>query len=209
MKKILYFILFSATVAAANLAQATPSLSFLVSGDTFNTTFSFTNTSTDGAKIERFVLDLSTITAGGPYCFDTVDGGPCNPDPQSATPFSAANGTNLTTGFTGPAVVADGASVLDLHFSDFNVGESFQWKIDVDSLVQSSIYGNDLIGATVMAYFSNGLTAVGALYGVDGDPQAAALSIDAVVPTTHVPEPGTLALFGLAGAALLYRRKQK
>jgi hypothetical protein len=209
MKKILSIALFTAAAAAANLAQAVPSLSFLIAGDTFNTTFSFTNTSTTGEKIDRFVLNLATISSGGPFCFDTVNGGPCNPDPQSPTPFMAVNGTGITTGLTSPGVVADGASVLDLRFTDFNVGERFDWMIDVDSASQLSIFGNDLIGATITAYFSNGLTAVGALYGVAGNSQAAALSIDALVPTTDVPEPGTLGLMGLAGAALLYRRKQK
>lgn len=209
MKKVLCFALFTAAIVAANIAQATPSLSFLVSGDTFNATFSFTNNSTAGEKIDRFVLNLSTIATGGPFCFDTVDGGPCNPQPQTSTAFSAANGTDGTTGLTSPGAVTDGASVLDLHFSDFNVGESFAWHIDVDSTSQLSIYGNDLIGATVTAYFSNGLTAFGALYGVAGDEQASALSVDAIVPTIDVPEPGSLALFGLAGTMLLYRRKQR
>lgn len=205
VKKILPAALFAFAVAASNLAHAVPSLTFVIDGDTFGAPYSFTNTSTGGEKIDRFVFDLSTI--GADYCFDTVDGNLCNDSIGLAFTPNAAS--KAATGLYAPATVADGSKLLDLRFNDFNVGETFTWQIDVDRVNTSTVYGSDLIGATITAYFSNGLTALGKLQGVQGNSDAAALTITAVVPTTDVPEPATMSLMALAGAALLYRRRKK
>ena len=132
----------------AGAAQATPSLSFVIDGDTFNNPYSITNNSTAGETVLRFNLNLASASTGGPYCFDTVAGGPCNPNPQSPTAFQPVGGTNITTGLTSPASVTDGAQVLDLFFNNFNVGETFRWNIDVDSASAFTTFGSDLIGAS-------------------------------------------------------------
>ena len=209
MKKILSIVAITAAAAMANLAHATPSLSFAINGDTFGATFSFTNTSTAGENISRFVLDLSTITAGGPYCFDTVVGGACNPDPQSPYAFTPDVAAAALTGLYAPLTVADGATVLDLRFNDFNPGETFSWMIDVDSVTELSVFGNMLAGATVSSAFSNGMTATGILAVDSNNLDSSVLSITGVAPTTDLPEPGSLALMGLAGAGMLLRRKRK
>lgn len=205
MKKIVSCVLIATASLCASVAHATPSLSFLIDGDTFGSPYSINNTSTMGEKVTRFVLDLSTIATGGPFCFDTVNGGACNPSPQAPRAFAAQGNSATVTGLVSPASVADGSTVLDLNFIDFNAGETFIWDIDVDSASAVTVLGNSLIGATATVYFSNGQAAFGTLRGVPGNSDASQFSIDIV---RSVPEPTTLALFGLAGLALLRRRKQ-
>lgn len=205
MKKILSAVLIATASLCAGVAHATPTVNFLIDGDTFNSPYSIKNTSNAGEKITRFVLDLSTITSGGPFCFDTVLGGACNASPQSPLAFAPRNNSAALTGLSSPSSVTDGSKLLDLNFSDFNAGETFTWDIDVDSATSVSVFGNSLIGASATAYFSNGLVTFGTLRAVAGNSDASQFSIDAV---RSVPEPGTLALMGLAGLALLRRRKQ-
>lgn len=209
MKKLISSALFAMAVLAAGAAQAIPSLSFIIDGDTFNNPYSITNNSTAGETVLRFNLDLGTATSGGAYCFDTISGGPCNPDNnQSPAAFQSLGGTNVTTGLTAPATVADGTQVLDLFFNDFNAGETYSWYIDVDSATSFSTYGNNLIGATAFIDFSNGQRLFGSLFAVDGNPDAAQFTVTGTAPTPSIPEPGTLALMALAGLGFIRRRKQ-
>lgn len=208
MKKLISSALFAMAVLAAGAAQAIPSLNFIIDGDTFNNPYSITNNSTAGETVLRFNLNLGTATSGGPYCFDTISGGPCNPDPQSPAAFQPLGGTNVTTGLTAPATVADGAQVLDLFFNDFNAGETFSWYIDVDSATSFSTFGDHLIGATAFVDFSNGQRLFGSLFAVDGNPDAAQFTVTGTAPTPSIPEPGTLALMALAGLGFIRRRKQ-
>ena len=207
MKKLISSAVFSIAALAAGAAQAIPSLSFIIDGDTFNNPYSITNNSTGGETVTRFSLNLGTIPSGGPYCFDTANGGPCNPSPQSPTPFSAVGATGTTTGLIAPVVVADGAQILDLFFNDFDSGETFSWNIDIDSASTFSTFGNDLIGATAFVDFSNGQRLIGSLFAVAGNPDASQFTVTGIVPTTGVPEPSTMALMALAGLAFLRRRK--
>ncbi|HEV2612844.1 MAG TPA: PEP-CTERM sorting domain-containing protein [Noviherbaspirillum sp.] len=207
MKKLISSALFTIAALSAGAAQAIPSLSFIIDGDTFNNPYSITNNSTAGETVTRFSLNLGTIPSGGPFCFDTVNGGPCNPSPQSPTPFSPVGSTGVTTGLTSPAVVSDGAQILDLFFNDFNPGETFSWNIDIDSASAFTTLGSQLIGATAFVDFSNGQRLLGSLLAVAGNPDATQFTVTGVVPVGRVPEPSTMALMALAGLAFLRRRK--
>lgn len=208
-RKIATAVAFASALLVSSAAQAVPSLSFLIDGDTFNNPYSITNNSTVGESVTRFILNLATIPVGGPYCFDTVYLGPCNSTNQLDTPFSPRGGTDLTTGMVAPVSVPDGTQLLDIAFTDFGVGETFSWDIDVDSTSAFSVFGNNLIGATAFVDFSDGQRLIGTLQAVLGNSDASQFTVTGIVPTPDVPEPGTLTLMGLALAAMVGARRRK
>jgi hypothetical protein len=187
----------TALAFASSASFAAPALYFLVSGDTFTQPFSITNQSTGNETVTRFQLDISPAA----MVFDTVNGGPPN-NGTAGTPFSANGDSGILTGLVDGANPADGASVLDISFTDFNAGETFGWFIDIDGASGSpiTVTGNMLINATVSIWFSNGERLFGSLVAVPGNSQASQLFItgrDNGNPN-GTPEPGSLALAGLA-----------
>lgn len=187
---------------AASAASATPSLFFLINGDTFSQPYSITNNSTGGEKITRFQLDLATI-ASGTFCFDTLttSNTVCNGNSNGGVPFSPNGTSGTTTGLVGAPVVPDGATLLDIAFTGFDPTETFSWDIDVDevgTISQQTVFGNELIGATVTIDFSDGQRLTGALFAVSGSPDASQFRATGLTQTPTVPEPGSLALLGAA-----------
>lgn len=207
MRKILFAAAALSSLVAATPAFAVGGLSFIIDGDTYTQPFSITNTSTAGEKVLSFGFDLGTTG----YVFDTVFGGiPANT--SDFVPFTPRNGTDTTTGLVKPVTVPDGATGFKIDFTNFTVGKTFSWDIDVDPLnpnASVTVNGNQLIGATAYVDFSNGLRANGVLQAVRGRPNASSFSIVTVTPTPAVPEPATWAMmmlgFGVVGYSLRRR----
>lgn len=208
-KKFIAPALLATSLAMSGVAGATPSLSFIIDGDTYGQPYSISNISTGGETVIRFSLDLGTIPSGGPFCFDTLSGGACNPGQQAPWAFSPVNAP--TVGLTSPSSVADGSSLIDLFFNDFGVGETFSWNIDVDSASAVSVYGNNLIGASAFVDFSNGQRLLGTLQAVAGNSDASAFTVTGIVRTSDVPEPISIALvsLGLLGLGVSRRKSMK
>jgi len=192
-------------LAISSTAHATPMLSFLIDGNTFTQPFSITNTSDAGELVTRFQLDISSTG----MIYDTVTGGA----PGNGTigvPFTPVGSSGTTTGLVTPASVADGATLLDISFTDFNAGETFSWDIDVDGASGSpiTVNGNDLIGATATIDFSDGQRLLGVLGAVSGNADASQFSVTGVTVTPSVPEPATVGLLGLALLGMVGTRRR-
>lgn len=198
------------TMSIAAPAQADGNLFFLIDGDTFTQPFAITNNSTAGETILEFGFNL----AGTGVVFDPVDFGPPG-NGTFGTAFTPLGGSDVTTGLVNPVTVVDGSSFFSMNFTDFDVGETFSWLLDVDPAdpfaPTPTIFGSDLIGALVYVDFSNGLRGSGSIVAVAGNDEAGQLVINTFTPTPPIPEPSTWALmisgFGLAGAALRRRNR--
>jgi hypothetical protein len=199
MRKYLVALLCLAGASVTTPAFADGGLTFQIVGDTFSQPFTITNTSTGSETVVGFGVTLIS-----PYGFDTVDGGFGN-DP---VPFSPNGASAALTGYTGPSSFADGASSLMFTFTDFQVGESFVWDIDVDHPDFLTVIGNQLIGSTGYADFSNGLRGLGTFQALGTN--GSQFVITTFTPTPGVPEPATWAMMiggvGMAGGALRRRR---
>lgn len=196
-------------LAIASVSVAAPMLSFIIDGDTFSQPYAITNSSTAGENVVRFQLDLSTV-AGPAVVYDTVNGGV--PNSSGGVPFTPVGGDAALTGLVLPASVADGATLLDISFTDFNSSETFRWDIDVDFAVGSvTVYGDNLIGATAIIDFSDGQRLTGILQAVPGNADAAQFTVTGITQTPNeVPEPTTLVLWSvMSGAGLAAWRRRR
>ncbi len=195
MKKLSVLLAVGAA-AIATPALADGGLTFVIDGDTFDQSYTITNTSTLGETVVGF-----GVTLIAPFGFDTVNGGF---GVDQAAAFAPRGGSDVITGYTGPASFADGVNTIDFTFTNFDVGESFIWGIDVDRPDVATVFGDELIGSTGYADFSNGLRGNG-VFEAFGN-RGAQFVIKTFTPRPNVPEPATWAMlvlgFGVLGTAL-------
>lgn len=203
LKSVALFAATSALLSLPVAAQAKTGVTFLIVGDTLTSPFTFTNTSDAGEEIVGFGFDLSTLTEAN-FLFDTEGGG--------STPFTPVGTTAQTTGLVALPNIPDNAKSFAIAFSDFDPGEFFSYRIDVDINAGGSISGHRLIGAKVFFDFSDGTRSEGFLRAVPGQSNASTFVTERVI-NTAVPEPTTWALmiagFGGAGAMLRRERRQR
>jgi len=159
--------------------------------DTATDAFSITNTSPDAYNITTLVIDFSTVTTG-PVTFDEAD-------------FVFVAGPEAAAVAFGTATVSPGFDSITLTFTDFNLGESFTFTIDVDDN-NSQVDSGRMAGATVTATFDvmgtpTNVAAVMVAGGANDTGWSNSLAV--------VPEPGTLTLLslGLTGLAWGGRRR--
>jgi hypothetical protein len=201
MKKLISSaIVLAAMTAAASPAYADGGLGFQIAGDTFGANYTITNTSTAGEFVTGF-----GVTLRSPFGFDTVDGGF---GVDGSLPFSPVGGSGVLTGYTGPSSFVDGTPSLNFTFTNFGVGKSFIWNIDVDQPNIATVLGSDLIGSTGYADFSNGLRGLGTFQALGTNGSQFVINTFTAIPA--VPEPATWGMmilgFGLIGAAARSRK---
>ncbi len=136
-----------------------------------------TNDPASTEDILTVVFDLSTAVTGTTF----------EPATQPFT-FNPADGA--ATGFTGEVVTA---TTLTLTFTDFNTGETFRFKIDLDD-DNNVVQGASIAGSTVTATFA--ITGDVVAVMADGGGNFADWSASAV------PEPNTAVLLA-AGLTIL------
>ena len=188
----------------ATPVNAATSMLGIIDGDTFDNPFNFTNLSNDGETIDSLTLDLS---GAGALCFDVGGGGVCNG--SIGVPFTPQNGSDVTTGSSAPTI-GNAETTLDLTFTNFDPFETLSFIIDVDVLNGAAVtFGNDLIGATISAMFSDGSSLLAIFAGVEGNSDAAALILGDPVPPIPVPAGLPLLLTALGGLGFLARRRER
>ena len=206
MRKLFMGAAAAAALACSGPAMADGALLFVIDGDTFTQPFSLTNNSTGGETILSFGFDL----AGTGVVFDPVNGGV--PNSTDGVPFTPVGSSAATTGLTANPTIVDGSTFFQIFFNSFGVGETFAFNLDVDTAGSATVLGNQLIGATVFADFSNGLRGTGQLVGINGNLDASQFVITALTPIpSAVPEPGTWAmmLLGFGGIGFAVRRDRR
>lgn len=189
---LVFVCFFSAPATADTISHSGTFVDDGSQPDAATDSFSITNTSPDAYNITTLVIDFATVTTA-PVTFDETD-------------FAFVAGPEaVATGF-GSYSVAPGDGSITLTFTDFNLGESFTFTIDVDDN-NARVDSARMAGATVTATFdvAGSPTNVAAVMVAGGASDTGWSNSLAVVP-----EPGTMTLLslGLIGLAWGGRRRR-
>lgn len=201
MKKTLLALTVALGVVSAPTFASPAASGLIISGTTFgtNNAFRFKNDSTSGEKIVSLSWNLTPV--GG--FFDTTDSAPGG----SSSPL-AVSAASASVGHAFPNdAIQDGLSLLTINFSDFDAGETFIFGVDTDffsCLDCSGINGEGFIYATATALFSDGQSRIGTYVAATVPDFGSQVSITS---PNNVPEPGNLALVGVALAGLASIRR--
>lgn len=150
-----------------------------IDGTTFDGTdnLQLTNQSTNGLKITRLDIDLSTTILPDMVFDPTGSGGDAtaqcfDPNATTATTVGLVNPVDpCTDPFSQPR--QGGFDVLSIEFTDFDPGEFFSFSTDIDpnsiqgvlgAGASGAVSGMELAGATITITFDNGDVLVSNLY---------------------------------------------
>ncbi len=195
------FLASSLQVHAAAIASG-----LIISGSTYNTSnaFQFFNNSTSGERIVSITWNLTPIGA----FFDTTSSFPG----FFSSPLTLGASSPVGHSFPSNASL-NGQSVLTIGFTDFDPGEFFRFGVDTDFFSQpddAGLFGEQFVGATAQAVFSNGSTLQGTYGATTESGFGSRVDINSPVSNPTIPEPSTICMWGLVlGGFALRRRLQR
>lgn len=180
----------SSALAAPVMVVGTFQENFLAASDTF--------TITNAASSATGILTVRYNLAPSQASFDPGD-----------SPFAVVSGGG--TGFTGMFMNVNAAgTTLTLNFTDFDPGETFSFRVDVDDNIGFTL-GFDFEDAILQVVFdaAGANTAMAAFNATDLRRLGSATATLRADVNVNVPEPGTAGLLLLGLTGLLGARRRR